>query len=108
MDAVNSNLANVEQVRSWLLLPREFSVGVELTPTFKIRRKVVAERYADLIEQLYKPKLGAGPPPEPELDAAGRQPLTSRRNSKVMSFAMETGSGTRPELAMTPIRICPA
>jgi long-chain acyl-CoA synthetase len=53
VDAVNRHLAKVEQVRRWALLPREFSVGVELTPTFKIRRKVVAERYADQIEQLY-------------------------------------------------------
>ncbi|MGA8417858.1 MAG: long-chain fatty acid--CoA ligase [Candidatus Dormiibacterota bacterium] len=53
VDAVNRRLAKVEQVRRWALLPREFSVGVELTPTFKIRRKVVAERYADQIDQLY-------------------------------------------------------
>ena len=53
VDAVNRHLAKVEQVRRWALLPREFSVGVELTPTFKIRRNVVAERYADQIEQLY-------------------------------------------------------
>ncbi len=53
VESVNRNLANVEKVRRWLVLPREFSVGVELTPTFKIRRKIVAERYATEIEQLY-------------------------------------------------------
>ena len=53
VDAVNRNLANVEKVRRWLLLPREFTVGVELTPTFKVRRKVVAERFASEIESLY-------------------------------------------------------
>lgn len=57
VDKVNGNLANVEKVRRWLVLPRDFSVGVELTPTFKIRRKVVGERYADQIERLYGPAL---------------------------------------------------
>ncbi len=53
VDSVNTHLANVEKVRRWLVLPREFSVGVELTPTFKLRRKVVAERFAAEIESLY-------------------------------------------------------
>jgi long-chain acyl-CoA synthetase len=42
-------------VRRWLLLPGEFTVGVELTPTFKVRRKVVAERFAAEVESLYAP-----------------------------------------------------
>jgi long-chain acyl-CoA synthetase len=54
VDAVNRKLANVEKVRRWVLLPHEFTVGVELTPTFKVRRKVVAERYAAQIADLYK------------------------------------------------------
>jgi long-chain acyl-CoA synthetase len=53
VDSVNEGLARVEQVRRWVLLPGEFTVGVELTPTFKVRRKVVAERYAAQIEELY-------------------------------------------------------
>ena len=53
VETVNENLANVEKVRRWLVLPRDFSVGIELTPTFKVRRKVVGERYAEQIERLY-------------------------------------------------------
>jgi long-chain acyl-CoA synthetase len=53
VDSVNQHLANVERVRRWLLLPGEFVVGVELTPTFKVRRKVVAEHFAAEIESLY-------------------------------------------------------
>jgi long-chain acyl-CoA synthetase len=53
VDAVNRTLANVEKVRRWTVLPGEFSVGVELTPTFKVRRKIVAQRFAKEIERLY-------------------------------------------------------
>jgi long-chain acyl-CoA synthetase len=53
VDSVNQHLANVERVRRWVLLPGEFAVGVELTPTFKVRRKVVAEHFAAEIESLY-------------------------------------------------------
>ena len=60
VEAVNSNLANVEKVRRWLLLPREFTVGVELTPTFKVRRKVVADHFAAEIESLYSTEAEAG------------------------------------------------
>jgi long-chain acyl-CoA synthetase len=54
IDAVNAELAQVEQVRRWQLLAADFSVGEELTPTFKVRRKVVAEHYAALIEANYR------------------------------------------------------
>ena len=50
---VNSHLAHVEQVKRWRLLPHDFEVGVELTPTLKVRRKVVAERWERDIALLY-------------------------------------------------------
>jgi long-chain acyl-CoA synthetase len=53
VDAVNARLSNVEQVKRWRLLPRDFEIGVELTPTLKVKRKVVTERYAADIEGLY-------------------------------------------------------
>jgi len=53
VEAVNTHVANGEKVRRWVRLPGELSVGVELTPTFKVRRKVVAERFAAEIESLY-------------------------------------------------------
>jgi long-chain acyl-CoA synthetase len=53
VDEVNAHLSHVEQVKRWTLLPRDFEVGVELTPTLKVKRKVVAERYASDIEELY-------------------------------------------------------
>jgi long-chain acyl-CoA synthetase len=53
VDEVNAQLANVEQVKRWLLLPRDFEVGAELTPTLKVKRREVNERYAAEIEALY-------------------------------------------------------
>jgi long-chain acyl-CoA synthetase len=53
VDEVNGHLSHVEQVKRWALLAHDFEVGVELTPTLKVKRKVVAERYAADIEELY-------------------------------------------------------
>jgi len=41
-------------VKKWTLLPKDFTVGDELTPTLKVKRKVVAEKYAALIDGLYE------------------------------------------------------
>jgi long-chain acyl-CoA synthetase len=54
VDEVNARLAQVEQVKRWQLLSADFTIGEELTPTFKVRRRVVAERYAQVIEDNYK------------------------------------------------------
>ncbi len=50
---VNRSLSHVEQVKKWTLLPQDFEVGEELTPTLKVKRKVVNEKYKDQIDQLY-------------------------------------------------------
>jgi long-chain acyl-CoA synthetase len=48
------NLADYEQIREFRLLDRPFTVEAgELTPTMKLRRKVVAERWAAEIEEMY-------------------------------------------------------
>ena len=51
----NSHLARVEQVRKFKVLPNEWTAQTgELTPTMKRRRRVIVERYAREIEQLYQ------------------------------------------------------
>jgi long-chain acyl-CoA synthetase len=50
---VNARLSQVEQVKKWTLLPGDFEIGDELTPTLKVRRKVVSEKYAEQIDGLY-------------------------------------------------------
>ena len=52
--AVNARLSQVEQVKRWTLLAHDFEIGEELTPTLKVKRKVVAEKYAGEINGLYE------------------------------------------------------
>jgi long-chain acyl-CoA synthetase len=50
----NERLARVQQVKNWRLLPVEWTAeSEELTPTFKLKRRVVHAKYADIIDALY-------------------------------------------------------
>lgn len=54
-DRVNSKLAHYETIKRFEILPAELSEGEgELTPTMKIKRKVVNSRHAALIEKMYQ------------------------------------------------------
>jgi long-subunit acyl-CoA synthetase (AMP-forming) len=54
IEAVNARLARVQAIKKFKVIPREFTIeGGELTPTMKVRRKIVSEKYKDEIEQLY-------------------------------------------------------
>jgi long-chain acyl-CoA synthetase len=52
--AANARLARVQQVKAWRLLPLEWTAeSEELTPTLKLKRRVVHAKYADVIDSLY-------------------------------------------------------
>ena len=52
--AANEQLARVQQVKRWRLLPVEWTAETEeLTPTLKLKRRVVHAKYADVIDSLY-------------------------------------------------------
>jgi long-chain acyl-CoA synthetase len=54
VDAVNKRVGNWEAIKYFTLLPRSFSEDAgEITPTLKVKRKVVAQKYADLIDAMY-------------------------------------------------------
>jgi long-chain acyl-CoA synthetase len=55
VDALNLDLSQYERIKRIALLPKEFSIeGGELTPTLKVKRKVVEGRYREQIEELYR------------------------------------------------------
>ena len=54
VDEVNRNRVRVEQIKRFTILPRDFTQEAgELTPTLKLRRRVVQEHFGDEIEALY-------------------------------------------------------
>jgi long-chain acyl-CoA synthetase len=54
VEAVNDTVGRVEQVKKFRILPADFTQETgELTPTLKVKRQVVSQKYADTIEALY-------------------------------------------------------
>jgi long-chain acyl-CoA synthetase len=54
VDAANAKLSRVEQIKKFTILPTYWEPGGdELTPTMKLRRRPIAEKYAAEIEALY-------------------------------------------------------
>jgi long-chain acyl-CoA synthetase len=54
VDAVNVEVGRVEQIKKFKILPEDLSQATgELTPTMKVKRNVVAEKFADEVENLY-------------------------------------------------------
>jgi long-chain acyl-CoA synthetase len=55
VDALNRELSQFERIKRIALLPSEFSVeSGELTPTLKVKRKVVEQKWQEKIEELYR------------------------------------------------------
>jgi long-chain acyl-CoA synthetase len=54
LERVNGPLAPFEKIKKFALLERELSQEAgELTPTLKVKRRVIATKFADTIERLY-------------------------------------------------------
>ena len=54
VEKINQKFARVEQVKKIEILPADFSQeGGELTPSMKVKRNVVADKYEDEVEALY-------------------------------------------------------
>jgi long-chain acyl-CoA synthetase len=55
VDAANEHLARVEQLKKFTIIPEDWEPGGdELTPTMKLKRKPIDEKYRDEIEAMYK------------------------------------------------------
>jgi long-chain acyl-CoA synthetase len=54
IDDVNKRLANFEAIKKFVILPEDFAIEKgELTPSLKIRRKVIQERYKSELDSMY-------------------------------------------------------
>jgi long-chain acyl-CoA synthetase len=56
LDRVNAELARVEQVKAFRILPKALDPeeeGEPVTPTRKVKRKLMAERFKELVEDMY-------------------------------------------------------
>ena len=54
VDKLNSNFGNWEQIKKFVLLPNEFTIETgELTPTLKMKRKIIAKKYEKEINEIY-------------------------------------------------------
>jgi long-chain acyl-CoA synthetase len=79
VDAANARLARVQQVKRWRLLPAEWTAeSEELTPTLKLKRRIIHAKYAGIFDELYAE------------DAAGR---TDAPAAEVAASTHRGGSG---------------
>ena len=54
VDAANADRSRYEQIKRFTILPRDFTMDAgEITPTLKLKRRVVLEHFADVVERLY-------------------------------------------------------
>jgi long-chain acyl-CoA synthetase len=55
VDAVNAKLARIEQIKRFAILDHDLTqASGELTPTLKVKRAVVYEKYGDIFSDLYE------------------------------------------------------
>ena len=95
VQAANEHLARVQQVKQWELLPVEWTAETEeLTPTFKLKRRVMHPKYADVIDGLYASRGSLACCAPPRLaglggEVAGHEPC---RRADVMRTLAEPGN----------------
>ena len=55
INQAQKDLAKYERVRKFILLPKQFTIeNGEMTPTLKLKRKVIEEKYKSVIDGMYK------------------------------------------------------
>ena len=63
VDALNAKQASYSRIKKFAIVPTEFTLeGGELTPTLKVKRKVVTKNHQRLIDAMYAEEGGRGPP----------------------------------------------
>ncbi len=54
LDEANATVSRAESIRKFAVLPRDLTIGAEVTPTLKVRRANVEKAYAEVIEGMYR------------------------------------------------------
>ena len=55
VESFNKYFNHVEQIKKFELLPNDWTInGGEMTPTLKLKRKVIMEKYRDAIDRIYE------------------------------------------------------
>ena len=54
IEAINQDLAQFESIKYFRIVPEEFTIENYLTPSLKIKRKVVSSKYSTIIEAMYQ------------------------------------------------------
>jgi long-chain acyl-CoA synthetase len=54
IDRANTHVSRAESIRAFRILPRDFTISTgEMTPTLKLKRAVVLERYSEVVTEIY-------------------------------------------------------
>jgi len=55
INIVNNNaISNANKIQKWYIVPHKFVIGDELTPTLKLKRSFISEKYNKQINKLYE------------------------------------------------------
>ena len=57
---INTRLSRPEEIKKWVILKDDLSIGTDLTANLKLKRKSISKRYEDIINFIY----GSGTKPD--------------------------------------------
>ena len=97
VDEVNSHVGPVEQIKRFAILDHDLSQETgELTPTLKVKRNVVKEKFAGVVDEVYGRRARAAPCRSAARTAAGRSAPTRRAATSMCWAAVCASRRRRP------------